>query len=172
MNERRVNRLESLIKEKIATVLLRDMADPRLGLVTITRVKLDREMALCKVYWSVLGGEKERKTNERTLQHARGYVRREIASILNTRSVPAVEFVFDESVAGALRVESILKQLRDERGERPDADAAGDTDEIADTDEVADTDEDADDAADADDSEGLPDDPDDDPDDDSPRPRR
>lgn len=112
MQERRLQRLESLIKEKVATVLLRDMADPRLGLVTITRVKLDRELSTCKIYWSVLGDEKQRKLNERTLGHAAGFMRREIATVLHTRSVPRVTFVFDESVIGALRVDSILKDLR------------------------------------------------------------
>lgn len=175
MNERRVNRLESLIKEKVATVLLRDMADPRLGIITITRVKLDREMALCKIYWSVFGGEKEQKINERTLRHAAGFVRREIAAILNTRSVPAVEFVFDESVAGSLRVEAILKQLRAERG--PEAVGAADAADAGRKDEDEDEDEDEgegegegdeDEDGDSEDDEGE----DDDEDDDAPSDRR
>lgn len=112
MQERRVHRLESLIKERVATVLQRDMADPRLGLVTITRVKLDRELSSCKIYWSVLGDAKQRRLNERTLHHAAGFVRREIAAVLHTRNVPYVTFVYDESVSGALRIDAILKELR------------------------------------------------------------
>lgn len=108
-------RLESLIKEKVASVLAQDMADPRLGLVTITRVKLDRELSTCDIFWTVYGDEKKRRLNERTLKHAAGYVRREIASVLHTRNTPSVTFVFDESVAGELRVQQILKELRDAR---------------------------------------------------------
>ncbi|MEZ5962364.1 MAG: 30S ribosome-binding factor RbfA [Planctomycetota bacterium] len=126
MQERRLHRLESLIKERVATLLLRDMADPRLGLVTITRVKVDRELSSCKIYWSVLGDEKQRRLNERTLAHAAGFVRREIASVLHTRSVPQVTFVFDESVTGALRVDAILKELREARRDEPDADEDAD----------------------------------------------
>lgn len=116
MQERRLHRLESLIKERVAAVLSHEMADPRLGLVTITRVKLDRELSTCQVFWSVLGDEKQRRLNERTLKHAAGFVRREVARVLSTRSTPFVEFVFDESVSGELRVQQILKDLRDARG--------------------------------------------------------
>ena len=112
MQERRLQRFESLIKEKVATVLAQEMADPRLGLVTITRVKLDRELSTCDVFWTVLGDEKKRRLNERTLRHAQGFVRREIAGILHTRNTPTVNFVFDESVAGELRVQQILKDLK------------------------------------------------------------
>jgi ribosome-binding factor A len=122
MNERRVHRLESMIKAKVASVLVRDMSDPRLGLVTVTRVELDRELTLCKVFWSVLGGEKERRVNERVLRHAGGWVRREIADILHTRTVPRVQFVFDERIAGAVRVDQILKGLREERAARGEDD--------------------------------------------------
>ncbi len=112
-------RLESLIKEKVASVLATDMADPRLGLVTITRVKLDRELSTCDIFWTVYGDEKKRRLNERTLKHAAGYVRREIASVLHTRNTPSVTFVFDESVAGELRVQQILKELRAARPPEP-----------------------------------------------------
>lgn len=128
MNDRRLQRLESTIKAKVATALTRDMSDPRLGLVTVTRVKLDRELTLCKVYWSVLGGEKERKVNERVLEHATGWMRREVASVLQTRTVPRVEFVFDEGIIGAMRVDSIIKTLREERQARGETLEPGDED--------------------------------------------
>ncbi len=128
MNDRRLQRLESTIKAKVATALARDMSDPRLGMVTVTRVKLDRELTLCKVYWSVLGGEKERKVNERVLAHATGWMRREVATVLQTRTVPRVEFVFDEGIVGAMRVDSIIKTLRDEREARGETLEPGDED--------------------------------------------
>lgn len=139
MQERRVNRLESLIKEKVATVFLRDMSDPRLGLVTITRVKLDRELSTCKIYWTVFGDEKKRRLNERTLRHAAGFIRREIASVLHTRSVPTVTFVYDESILGSMRVDAILKQLRENAPPRPPEAAEG---EASEEDAAADPDKD------------------------------
>jgi len=115
MNERRVKRLQELIKARVAEVVSFEMSDPRRGLITITRVEVDRELTHCRVYWSVLGDEKVRKLNTHVLNHARGYVQKEVAAILHTRTVPRVQFVFDEGVEGALRVQSIIDRLHEER---------------------------------------------------------
>jgi ribosome-binding factor A len=119
MNQRRIERLQSQIKARVAEVISQEMADPRRGLITITRVQLDRELQTCKVYWSVLGDEKVRTLNEHMLEHATGFVRREIARILSTRSVPQVRFLFDESIEGALRMDRLLQDLRKEWEGRP-----------------------------------------------------
>jgi ribosome-binding factor A len=115
MNERRIARLEQQIKARIAQIIVRDMADPRLGFITITKVKLDRELATCKVYWSALGDEKERRLQEHLLAHARKFVQHEVAEILTTRTMPQLRFVYDESIEGALRVNNLIKKLADER---------------------------------------------------------
>ena len=99
MNERRIARLQQQIKARVAQVISRDMADPRRGLITITKVKLDREMINCKVYWSVLGDEKVRRKNERMLNHAAKFIQHEVAGILTTRTTPRVQFEFDKSIA-------------------------------------------------------------------------
>lgn len=117
MNERRLRRLESQIKARVAEVLLREVADPRLGLVTITRVELDRELTVCKVWWSVLGDAATRRRNEHMLGHARGFIQREVARVLRTRTVPEVRFRFDESIEGAARMSKLLADLAAERGE-------------------------------------------------------
>jgi ribosome-binding factor A len=118
MNERRIARLQEQIKQRVAEVVAHEMADPRVGIVTITRVKLDREMATCKVFWSVIGDEKARRRNEAVLVHARRYVQHEVAEILHTRSVPQVQFLFDESIEGVQRVTGILHRLKQEREAR------------------------------------------------------
>lgn len=115
MNERRIKRLQELIKARVAEVVSYELSDPRRGLITITRVDLDREVRHCKVYWSVLGNEKDRKLNGKMLDHAAAFVQREVAAILHTRTVPKVRFVFDESIEGAQRVEGIIQQLKLER---------------------------------------------------------
>lgn len=109
--ERRIARLCSLIKQRVAEVLQRGMKDPRLGFVTITSVELDRELTICKVFWSVLGDEKSRKLSEKALNHGRKFVQHEVAEILPTRTVPQLQFVFDESVEGVLRVHKLLDEL-------------------------------------------------------------
>ena len=120
MNERRIARIEQQIKERIATLLVHGIADPRLGFVTISRVSVDREMSRCLVYWSILGDDKKKRLSASALEHATGFLRRAVAQVLHTRTVPKLEFRFDESVLGVQRMQALLNELRDERDERDD----------------------------------------------------
>jgi len=115
VNERRIARIQELIKARVAKVIAQDLPDPELGMVTVTRVKVDREMMMCRVFWSCLGGEREKKQNADVLKRAKSFIRKEIAAVLSTRTVPDVQFRFDESIAGAKRVDDILRKLREER---------------------------------------------------------
>jgi ribosome-binding factor A len=133
MNERRISRLQEQIKQRLAEVLLRDIADPKLGLVTITRVELDSEFTHCKAYWSVMAAgtdaeTKARAQSEGVLRRARGLCQREIAKAVNARKTPHLEFVFDESIAGAIKLNRLLHDLQQEReGKAGPADPAGPT---------------------------------------------
>ena len=129
VSPRRVERLCSLIKQRVAEVLMQEAKDPRLGFITITRVELDRELERCRVYWSVFGGDGERRTNERALEHGRKFVQHAVAEILPTAKVPQISFEFDESIAGSIRLESLIKEVRAQddaaaREREPDEDAS------------------------------------------------
>ena len=123
MNERRLARLAEQIKQRLATVLQRDLADPNLGLVTISRIELDKEFTQCKAYWSVIAAKgKEdaaRRASAEVLERATGFCQREVGAVLHTRSVPQLQFVFDEGIGGAIRMQELLKELnpQTEQGE-------------------------------------------------------
>lgn len=119
MNERRIQRLQEQIKHRLAEVLLRDLADPHLGFVTITRIELDAEFTQCKAYWSVIGNDQQRKKSDEVLRKARGLCQREVGKSLHTRTIPHLEFVFDEGIAGAIRTNQLLADLKREREDRP-----------------------------------------------------
>lgn len=124
MNERRIARLQEQIKQRLAEVLQREIADPRLGLVTITRIELDAEFTICKAYWSVIaptatGEQKARRDSQEVLDRARGFVQREVGKALHTRTIPHLEFVHDEGIAGAIRVNTLLKDLAAEQAKKP-----------------------------------------------------
>jgi len=122
MNERRLARLQEQIKERLAELLQREIADPKLGLVTITRVQLDAEFTVCKAYWSVLaptaaGEQKAKKDSEGVLTRARGLLQREVGRGLRTRTIPRLEFVHDEGIANAIRINKLLQELN--HGDKP-----------------------------------------------------
>ena len=116
-------RLAEIIRQRAAHVILFELKDPRMGFVTITRAKLSADLATATVYWSVLGGDSEKSKTTHALEHARVFVQRRVAEGLRTRVAPEVLFAYDESVEGTIRMGSLLKQLRDDRGDDP-SDAA------------------------------------------------
>jgi ribosome-binding factor A len=129
MNERRLARLAEQIKQRLAQVLQRDLADPKLGLVTITRIELDKEFTQCKAYWSVIApnGKEDaaRRASAEVLERATGFCQREVGAVLHTRAVPKLAFLFDEGIGGAARMQELLKELNpkpDARGADVDAD--------------------------------------------------
>ncbi len=132
MNERRIARLQQQIKARVAQVLHQDLADPRLGFITVTRVLLDREIQNCKIYWSVLGSNTDRKLTAAVLENANGLLRREVARVMHTRSVPTVQFLFDQSIEGSIRVSKILEEIN------PDEDGDDSTEQNPDQDPPAD----------------------------------
>jgi ribosome-binding factor A len=103
-----------------------------MGFVTICRAEVDKEMQKCVVYWSLIGDDTRRRLSEAALANATGFLRKEVAQVLHTRSVPVLEFRFDESVVGAERMRGLLDELRLERGDPdpddPDGKPAGDAD--------------------------------------------
>ncbi len=109
-----IERIQEAIRKKVATILLRDLADPRLGFITITKVRLAGDFSKVDIHWSCLeeGGAKSR--TEHALAAARGYIQREIAAFVRTRKAPHVEWVFDQSVAGSSRVDALIRQAREE----------------------------------------------------------
>ncbi|MCA8977099.1 MAG: 30S ribosome-binding factor RbfA [Planctomycetes bacterium] len=118
MNERRIARLQEQIKHRLAEVLLRDLADPKLGMVTITRVELDSEFTHCRAYWSVIGDEAQRARSSSVLRRARGLCQRAMADAISTRTVPHLDFVYDEGIEKAIRMKQLLEEVRLEREAR------------------------------------------------------
>jgi ribosome-binding factor A len=131
----KIARLQQLILQRVAIVLSREIADPRLNLVTITRVELTNDLEHCKVFWSTLEEDGARRAVERGLDMARGYIQREVARSMHTRVTPVLTFVFDQSIEGAEELARILReaQLEDRanmiaRGEIPDDEGEEDAD--------------------------------------------
>ena len=117
-------KLAEMIRQRAAHVILYELKDPRMGFVTITRVKLTRDLSMATIYWSVIGGNSERSKTSHALDHAKLFVQRRVAEGLRTRIAPQVSFEYDESVEGTIRMGGLLKQLRQDRGDAAPSDAA------------------------------------------------
>ncbi len=116
-NPRTIARLEARILERAAHALEFEIADPRSGFVTITRVKLSKDLTAARIYYSVLGDAGERANTARMLESAGGYLQRLIGRGLELRRVPHVEWTYDESIEQAVRMDDAISRAleRDRR---------------------------------------------------------
>jgi ribosome-binding factor A len=123
----RTERVEALMKERIATIVLERLSDPRLGFVTITGVKLSGDKRLAKVAFTVLGTPAQRRTTERALRDAASHIQQVLAPSMRMRNLPELRFVYDESIEKESKMLDLLGELEAERLRRGDAggDAGG-----------------------------------------------
>jgi ribosome-binding factor A len=104
-------RVAEEIREELAMLLAREVHDPGIGFVTLTRVQVTPDLQTARVYFTSLGDEKARSNSERALGRAVPFLRRQIGSRLRLRRTPEIVFVYDESIAGQDRIEQILSEL-------------------------------------------------------------
>jgi ribosome-binding factor A len=106
------------IRHELAQMLSRDVHDPGIGFVTLTRVTVTPDLQLARVYYTQMGDEKARKDTKRALERAAPFLRRGIGARLRLRRVPELAFHFDESIEKQDRIEKILIDLQQERAAR------------------------------------------------------
>jgi ribosome-binding factor A len=114
----RPDRVGEEIRHALATLLSREVHDPGLGFVTLTRVKVSPDLQLARVFYTTLGDERGRRDTERALERATPFLRRQIGARIRLRRVPELRFEFDRSVETQDRIEKILIDLEAEREAR------------------------------------------------------
>ncbi len=115
VSETRAQRVARRIREELADLLRREVEDPRLRLVTVTDVEVDRELAFATVY--VAAPQPERKEEIlRALEGAGGFLRSQLASRIRLRVFPRLRFRWDDSPDRGAHIEELLKALREQGG--------------------------------------------------------
>ncbi|VAX36312.1 hypothetical protein MNBD_UNCLBAC01-5 [hydrothermal vent metagenome] len=110
----RIDRINQQIKQELGNILLRDLSDPRLILVTITAVKTTRDLRHARVFFSVLGDTAQIESVENGLRSASGRIRRLISKRLTFRNVPDFSFFYDKSIEEGSRIDQTLSDIHDE----------------------------------------------------------
>lgn len=111
MSDIRQKRTAEQIKTILSDLFLREMKDPRLQGLTVTGVTIDRELQYANIYINALGDESRQEDVMMAIDGASGYLRRELASSLNLRTVPHLRFHWDPTLAQAERIERLLDSL-------------------------------------------------------------
>ncbi|HLM45084.1 MAG TPA: 30S ribosome-binding factor RbfA [Myxococcaceae bacterium] len=113
----RPERVGQEIQAAIGQILARgELRDPRIGFITITGVKVSPDLRVARVFYSMLGTEKEREDTQKGLEAAKGYVRREVTKAVNLRVSPEIFFSFDESVGEGDKIDRLLREVRQKEG--------------------------------------------------------
>ena len=115
----RPDRVADQIRGELAQLIARDVHDPGIGFVTLTRVQVSPDIQVARVFFTVLGDAKARKNSEQALDRATPFLRRQIGQRLRLKRVPEIRFQYDEGAASADRIDQILDEIhRNDGGDR------------------------------------------------------
>jgi ribosome-binding factor A len=111
----RMRRVDAALRQVLAEAVGRELSDPRLGFVTITRVEATQDVREAKVWFTTLG-EGDRTSSQEALESARGVLQARVAAELRSRHTPHLTFLYDTAQEDAVA----LTRLIDEVTSRPD----------------------------------------------------
>jgi ribosome-binding factor A len=116
----RPDRVADQLRSELALMLSREVHDPGVGFVTLTRVHVSPDLQQARVMYTVLGDDRSRENTAKALARVASFLRRQIGQRLRLKRAPELRFMYDESVAGQDRIEQLLKDIHVH-----DAEAAG-----------------------------------------------
>jgi ribosome-binding factor A len=105
----RIERVNELIKEVLSELMLTEIKDPRVGLVTIVGVRVTNDLSSAKVLFSVMGDEAARVQTHKVLKAATPFLRRVLVRHMDVKVAPDLRWVYDDSLDRAFRIEQMLR---------------------------------------------------------------
>lgn len=109
----RPDRVADQLRSELGLLLTREVHDPGIGFVTITRVQVSPDLQQARVFYTVLGDDKARTASARALERAIPFLRRQIGARLRLKRTPELKWLYDESIAGQDRIEQLLNEIRE-----------------------------------------------------------
>jgi ribosome-binding factor A len=110
----RVRRMSVRVREIVASVIERQVKDDRLGMVTVTDVRMTPDLHDATVFWTVWGDDAVRADSAAALESAKGVVRSAVGRATGLKHTPGITFVMDAVPENAKQIEELLARTRDE----------------------------------------------------------
>ncbi|MCB4792392.1 MAG: 30S ribosome-binding factor RbfA [Elusimicrobia bacterium] len=110
---KRAVRVGELIQHEISKIV-QELKEPGLGFITITGVKLTDDLKSARVFYSIIGDEKDKKINDEILKNVTPFIRHMLAVRVNLRYTPTIEFNYDDTPERATRIFEILEKIKKE----------------------------------------------------------
>jgi ribosome-binding factor A len=111
---RRVQRVALQIQQEVSVMLTRNVKDRRIGFVTVTGVELSPDLRYAKIFVSAMGSEKEKEETLEALNHAAGWIRRELGQRIRMKFLPEIVFRTDTSLDYGEKIERLLGGIRED----------------------------------------------------------
>jgi ribosome-binding factor A len=111
MNHKRADRVADLIRAEIADILLKEVADPRVRLVSITGVKVSDDLRSARIFFVEMGQDELRPETESGMKRVAGFLKKELGKRLQLRYVPELVFAYDTSFAYGSRIDRLLTEI-------------------------------------------------------------
>ena len=107
----RMVRVNDEIVREVANIIRFEMADPRVGaVVSVLRAETTNDFKFCKIFISVPGDQNQQDQAMDALRSATGFIRKRIAETVNLRNTPEITFVYDDSIAHAMRMNRLIDE--------------------------------------------------------------
>jgi ribosome-binding factor A len=110
MNAQRRARIDHEIQRVLGTVITRDLKNPMLGFVTVTRVEVSDDLRHCKVFVSVIGDRHAARQSLEALEHAGRFLRGQVGRQIKLRNTPELVFIEDRSAEKAIELARALRE--------------------------------------------------------------
>lgn len=114
MIPQRTARVGELLKREISNIIQRDLQDPRLGFVTVTRVSVTKDLKQTDIWISVMGDHTVKHTSLDTLNHARNRIKELLSGRVTLRFLPGLRFHLDTSIEYNAHISEVIERLRKE----------------------------------------------------------
>jgi ribosome-binding factor A len=118
LSYKRTDRISDLIMREISEIIFREVKDPRIGMVTLTRVEVSDDLSLAKIYYSIIGSEKEFNDSAKGLSQAAHFIQRLLGKRLALRHIPHLNFIPDHSLDYSFEIEGLIKKIKEQEKER------------------------------------------------------
>lgn len=120
MAQYRKNRLSHDMKKEISEIIQNEIKDPRVGFVSVTAVHTTGDLSVAKVYISHLGSSENLEASMEALKNAAGFIRSQLAKRFQTRTVPELIFLVDDSIQHGMKISQILHEYKAEIPDNPE----------------------------------------------------
>jgi len=115
MTADRMRRVDEAMREVLSGAITSELKDPRVGFVTVTAVDTSPDLRQARVFVSVLGADPVRRRSLDGLRSAHGYLQRRVADELHLKHTPTLEFVYDDTLDRAQRIDELIEREAPER---------------------------------------------------------